>query len=262
MPEVAVSAPGTPTWIDVSTKDVDGAVAFYEGVFGWQTVDPGPDAGGYRLFKKNGKDVAGIGPTQDPNQPPAWSVYIATENADATAEKVKQAGGNVIAPPFDVLKSGRMAVFQDPTGAFISVWQANEMKGSELMDEPGTLAWAELNTRGVDNAKGFYKQVFGWGDKTSESQQGQPPYTEWQLNGKSIAGGMEIGPSGINLPAQVPPHWLVYIGSADVDATTKKAKDLGGKVNMEPADFPGGRFSVITDPTGAVFGILKMSPSS
>ncbi|TMD07750.1 MAG: VOC family protein [Chloroflexi bacterium] len=165
MPEVAVSAPGTPTWIDVSTKDVDGAVAFYEGVFGWQTVDPGPDAGGYRLFKKNGKDVAGIGPTQDPNQPPAWSVYIATENADATAEKVKQAGGNVIAPPFDVLKSGRMAVFQDPTGAFISVWQANEMKGSELMDEPGTLAWAELNTRGVDNAKGFYKQVFGWGDK-------------------------------------------------------------------------------------------------
>ena len=174
MPEVAVSAPGTPTWIDVSTKDVDGAVAFYEGVFGWQTVDPGPDAGGYRLFKKNGKDVAGIGPTQDPNQPPAWSVYIATENADATAEKVKQAGGNVIAPPFDVLKSGRMAVFQDPTGAFISVWQANEMKGSELMDEPGTLAWAELNTRGVDNAKGFYKQVFGWGDKTSESSRPTP----------------------------------------------------------------------------------------
>jgi predicted enzyme related to lactoylglutathione lyase len=73
----------------------------------------------------------------------------------------------VVAPPFDVLKSGRMAMFQDPSGAFISARQPNEMIGAEVMGEPSSFAWAELNARGIDKAKQFYTRVFGWGQKES-----------------------------------------------------------------------------------------------
>ena len=77
----------------------------------------------------DGKDVAGIGPLQSPQAPTAWMVYIGTTDADALAAKVQAAGGAVIAPPFDVGDQGRMAVFQDPAGAFISAWQPLAMSG-------------------------------------------------------------------------------------------------------------------------------------
>src|SRR4030088_1449814 len=152
-----------PVWVDLSSTDAAKAREYYAKLFGWKVeVAPEPDAGGYALAKLNGKDVAGIGPVQTPDGPSAWMLYIGTNDADATAKKVEAAGGKVIAPPFDVLKSGRMAVFQDPSGAFISVWEPNEMKGAQVMYEPNSFGWAELNARGVDSAKPFYKKVFGW----------------------------------------------------------------------------------------------------
>lgn len=256
MPEVAVYAPATPVWADLATSDLEAAKTFYGKLFGWQAqVAPDPEAGGYAMAKLNGRDVAGLGPQMSKEQPPMWSVYFGSDDADATARKVTEAGGKVIAPPFDVLKSGRMAVFQDPSGAYFSVWQPAEHKGFETTQAPNSFAWAELNTRGIESTKPFYQKVFGWGIKSSPMGEGQPPYTEWQLGGQSIAGGMEMGSQ---MPAQVPPHWLVYIGVADTDATAKKASELGGRVNFPPTDFPGGRFAVLGDPQGAVFGILTM----
>jgi predicted enzyme related to lactoylglutathione lyase len=93
-------------------------------LFGWQIdVNPDPMYGGYALAKVDGVDAAGIGPTQSPDQPSMWSIYIGTDDVDRLAEKVTAAGGVVIAPPFDVGDQGRMAVFMDPTGAQISAWQ-------------------------------------------------------------------------------------------------------------------------------------------
>ena len=130
------------------------------------------------------------------------------------------------------------------------------MKGFDVTNQPNSFAWAELNGRGVEKTKPFYKKVFGWGDKTSPMGEGQPPYTEWQLGGESIGGGMEMGK---DMPSSVPSFWMVYFGVADVDATAKKAGELGGKVNMAPQDFPGGRFAILGDPQGAVFGIMRMT---
>lgn len=258
MAETAVFAPGIPVWVDLSTPDIEGAKQFYSKLFGWTPeVVPDPEAGGYTFFKLNGKQVAAAGPQQGPGQPPAWSVYIGTDDADTTAKKVKDAGGKVVAEPFDVMDAGRMAVFQDPTGAFISVWQAGQHRGAEITNQPNTFAWAELNTRGIASAKPFYKKVFGWGDKTSPTGEGAPPYTEWQVGGQSIGGGMEFSK---DMPANIPPYWLTYFGVTDPDAAAKKAAELGGRVTFGPQDFPGGRFAVLTDPQGAAFGILRMTP--
>jgi len=247
-----------PAWVDLSSKDADASRDYYAKLFGWKVEIAGPDAGGYALAKLGGKDVAGIGPVQDPNAPSAWNLYIGTRDADVVAKKVEAAGGKVIVAPFDVLKSGRMAVFQDPSGAFISVWQPNEMYGSEVTGKANSYGWAELNSRNFDAAKNFYTKVFGWTQKVSPMGEGQGDYTEFQLDGQSIAGGMDMNPM---VPAQVPSYWMVYFGTDDVDKAHKKAIDLGGKEMLGPQDFPGGRFSILQDPQGAAFGLLIMKQS-
>jgi predicted enzyme related to lactoylglutathione lyase len=128
------------------------------------------------------------------------------------------------------------------------------MAGSSTIGEANSFGWPELNARGVEKAKPFYKKLFGWGEKNSDMGEGQQ-YTEFQLAGESIAGGMEMNPM---VPAEVPSYWLAYFTVADVDHAHKKATDLGASVMMEPQDFPGGRFSIVTDPQGASFGLLKM----
>ena len=244
-----------PAWIDLSSQDAAASRDFYSKLFGWKIDVQGPEAANYGLAKAGGKDVAGIGPSQDPKAPTAWMVYIGTRDAAATAKQVEQAGGKVIAPPFDVLDQGRMAVFQDPAGAFISVWEPKKMFGTEVVGKDGTYGWAELNARGIDKASAFYTKVFGWTPKVSPMAEGQPPYTEFQIDGQSIAGGMEMNPM---VPKEVPSYWMVYFTVADVDKTHKKATDLGSREMLPPQDFPGGRFSILSDPQGAAFGLMKM----
>jgi uncharacterized protein len=256
MPDAKTFVVNAPAWVDLASKDAAGSREFYSKLFGWKLeVTNDPEAGGYALAKLGGKDVAGIGPAQDPNAPTAWSIYIGTKDADATAKKVEAAGGKVIAPPFDVLKSGRMAVFQDPSGAFISVWQPKEMFGADVMGKPGSYGWAELNSRNFDAAKKFYSSVFGWTQKVSPMGQGQADYTEFLQDGQSIAGGMDMNPM---IPKEVPSYWQVYFTTDDVDKTHKKALDLGAKEMLPPQDFPGGRFSILSDPQGASIGLLTM----
>jgi predicted enzyme related to lactoylglutathione lyase len=258
MAEAKTAVANKPAWVDLSTSDAPAAREFYAKVFGWKIeVNPDPQYGGYGMANVGGKQVAGIGPKMSPDAPTAWSVYIGTDNADDLAKKVQAAGGKVIAPPFDVGDQGRMAVFQDPTGAFISGWQPRAMNAEFPSGEAGTFAWAELSSRGVDKALPFYQKVFGWTTKTSDMGPDSPPYNEFQLGGESIAGGQEMQPM---VPAQVPSYWLAYFGVDDVDKSFKTATQAGAKEIVAPMDFPGGRFAIVSDPQGAAFGLLKMAP--
>jgi uncharacterized protein len=244
-----------PAWIDLSTKDPAAARDYYSKLFGWKAEpEKDPEAGGYAIARLDGKDVAGIGGQQDPNAPSAWMVYIGTSNADATAKKIEAEGGKIVAPPFDVMDVGRMAVFQDPSGAFIALWQPKTMNGFDVQRKSGAYSWAELNARGIDKAKQFYKKVFGWGEKVSPMGEGQGDYTEFKLGEESIAGGMEMNSM---VPKEVPSYWTTYFGVRDVDKAHKKAVELGGTEMVPPSDFPGGRFSLLTDPQGAMFGLLS-----
>jgi predicted enzyme related to lactoylglutathione lyase len=257
MAEARTAVVNRPAWIDLSSADAAGSREFYSKLFGWNVeVNPDPQYGGYALAKAAGHDVAGIGPKMDPNAPTAWNIYIGTTDAEELTKKVQAAGGNVLMAPFDVGDQGKMAVFQDPTGAVISAWQPAQMGGFH-MGVANSFGWAELNSRGVQKAIPFYEQVFGWKTKKSEMGEGVPDYYEFQVGGESIAGGQEMNQM---VAPEVPSHWLAYFGVDDVDKSFKTATGAGGRELVEPMDFPGGRFAILQDPQGAVFGLLKMNP--
>jgi predicted enzyme related to lactoylglutathione lyase len=190
----------------------------------------------------------------DPNAPPAWNLYIGADDIAALAEQVTAAGGTVVMAPFPVGDQGTMAVFQDPTGAFISAWQGTRMGGFQTSGE-GAFAWAELNTRGIDQATTFYETVFGWTHDTMPSGGGAPDYTTFYTDGERVAGAM---PMDAAMPPNIPSYWMPYFAASDVDAAFDKATSLGAHEMVAPTDFPQGRFAIVSDPEGAMFGLLRL----
>src|SRR3954447_3692733 len=161
--------PGTPLWVDLGSADVEASRGFYGTLFGWTASEPGPpEAGGYRFFEQDGKMVAGLGPLMQEGQPSAWSSYVSVVDADATAAAARDAGGSVVVEPMDVMDVGRFAFVSDPGGAVIGLWQPRRHTGAEIVNEPVSLAWNELNTRDVEAAKPFYTAIFGWEAETSQ----------------------------------------------------------------------------------------------
>jgi len=248
MPEMARYEHGVPSWVDIGTQDLGAAVRFYSELFGWEGRDMGEEAGHYTVVSKDGRQVAAISPAQD-SGPPRWTTYINVDDVDGAAGKAESAGGRVIVAPMDVMAAGRMAIFIDTTGAAIAAWQPGEHLGAQLVNEPGAFTWSELSSSDVAKSKAFYSAVFGW------RWGGADDYAEAQVSGRTIGGLM---PRRAGIPADVPDSWLVYFGSADVDADVQKATELGASVVAGPSDIPGtGRFAVLTDPQGAAFALFK-----
>lgn len=245
---------GKPIWVDLASSDPAASHEFYSKVFGWKIeVSPDPQYGGYAQAFLGGSPVAGIGPKMMPEAPTAWSLYIGTTDADELSAQVQAAGGTVVVPAMTVGDQGRMAVYQDPSGAFISAWQPISMAGFS-MGTANTFQWAELNARGLAKALPFYKAVFGWKPNEYPMGEGQPPYTQLEFGGGNIAGAMEMNPMA---PAFVPSYWMVYFGVADVDAAFKKAIGAGATEMVPPQAFPGGKFAILSDPQGATLGLFK-----
>lgn len=258
MPERDGYAPGTPSWVDLATPDVDNAARFYGELFGWDATEPGPveTTGGYRMFERGGKSVAGLAPIMQEGQPTAWTTYVTVASADDAAARVRELGGQVMFDPMDVLDSGRMAVFVDPAGAVFSVWQPREHIGSEVVNEPVSLSWNELMTRDLESSKAFYGALFGWQPETTT--EGPVPYTMWNLGGQPVGGMIEITD---DWPMQPPNAWGVYFAVEDLDATLAKLKELGGSVVVEPMEAPVGRFAGAVDPQGAFFSVIQLAQS-
>jgi uncharacterized protein len=253
MPEFTSYDAGTPSWIDLASKDLEASNAFYGALFGWDADDQGEEMGHYTLMRKGGKSVAGNMRVVNEGQPSAWITYVSVDNADATVDLARKAGGVVHVEPMDIVDIGRMAVFADPEGAAIGVWQPKTFKGAELANEAGAFAWNELNTRDVAAAKAFYAEVFGW--KPNDLDMDGMSYTEWKLGDKAVAGMMTMPEM---VPAEVPAHWLVYFGVDDTDASVVTATGRGASVLVPPTDIPPGRFAVLADPGDAVFAVIKM----
>ena len=270
MSEMTSYKPGTPSWVDLAARDIEASAAFYGELLGWEVPERENSAemGGYRRAEKDGADVAGMMPLMAAGQPSAWTTYVAVEDADATAAKVTENGGTVMAPPMDVMDLGRMGVFADPTGAVFGIWQAGTFAGAAKVNEPGALGWNELNTRDPEAAKAFYGAVFGWSFRDHEMKRnegegqegagGPDVYTEWLLNEgdeESVAGMLDI--TGL-MPDEVPANWLPYFVVADTDAAIEKVKAAGGPVAFGPVDIPAGRFAVVGEPGGAMFAVIAL----
>ncbi|MEU4419462.1 VOC family protein [Actinoplanes sp. NPDC024001] len=249
---MTVPLPGVPNWVDLATADLEDAIRFYTALFGWTAEISGDDFGGYTTFLLSGLPVAGAGPLFGEGQPTAWSTYVAADDADAVAARVAVAGGKVLVPPFDVMDQGRMAAFLDPAGAPFSVWEAGMMRGAEVFDLPGALTWAELNTRDLEGAKGFYGTVFGWTFR--DTQVGGLPYVICDRDHAPVAGFQPM--IGSAWPDDQPPYWLVYFAVGDCDIASDHACALGGRIVSPPTTIAVGRYAVLEDPQGATFAIL------
>lgn len=286
MPDRDGYPPGVPCWVDTTQPDPEGAVAFYGGLFGWEFEDrmpadapvPVPRRASARSGRCRDRIAAGRA-----SSVAVWNTYIAVDKADAAAAKVKHAGGSILVEPFDVLNAGRMAVFSDPSGAVASVWQAQEHKGAQLVNHPGTWNWSDLNTRDPEGAKAFYGAVFGWEANTVDldgfegTMLRMPGYAEFlevgdpDLRRRQADAG---APSGFEdavawsmpmtseqFPDDVPPHWSITFAVDDTDAVVDKVADLGGKVVSPAFDVGVVRVAVLSDPQGAVFTVSKYDPN-
>ncbi|MGV4987091.1 VOC family protein [Streptomyces sp. NRAIS4] len=246
---------GSPIWIDLGSPDIDTTAAFYGAVFGWEFVSAGPEAGGYGFFRKNGDTVAALGPLTEQGAPPAWMTYFRADDARATARAVTEAGGTVRAEPM-TMGEATFAQFTDPQGAQFAVLENGQ--GLQRASEDDTLVWVELHVGDPQAAIGFYRGLFGW-----RAQEMQAPGMTYQV--LSIAeGDQQEGSFGGVAPLQEgaqEARWVPYFAVADADAIVTATGDNGGTVLMPAANVPGvGRIAWLTDPTQAVFAVLKPDP--
>ena len=208
--EVATYDEGVPSWVDLGTSDIGTAARFYGELFGWEAPELPVEAGGYRVCTLRGQPVAGLGPQMNPG-PPVWATYVNTADAEAVASRVTANGGRVLAAPMDVIDAGRMAVFADPGGAVISLWQPNRHPGAGIVNEPGAYSWSELITTDIEGAVAFYPAVFGWGVSRNPPAPAPVQYVEWKVGDRSVGGMLPKPPM---IPAEVPPFWGVYFAVA------------------------------------------------
>ncbi|WP_031512640.1 VOC family protein [Streptomyces sp. NRRL F-5123] len=117
-----VNEHGALVWNQLHSPDPKASGAFYSAVLG-VTAGPMPEMPEFTGFQVNGRTIGGVQGMENlpPNTPPHWLISFAVDDTDSIVDAVVHAGGNVLAPPFDMDKVGRMAVVQDPQGAVFSV---------------------------------------------------------------------------------------------------------------------------------------------
>lgn len=242
---------GTPSWVDLTIPDLQAALSFYGGLFGWEFDDAGEEAGHYHQALKRGMRVAGIGPNQ-PGSPPMafWTTYLSGTDVDAHAGAIQEAGGAVMFGPLDVMDQGRMLVGQDPLGTMFGIWEPGAHHGAQLVNENATLSWNELIGNDLEAATRFYGAVFGL---TFQDLPDAPPEVVYKTMhvGDRVVGGI----SGMGGDSS--PHWMTYFALDDVDAGFDRVRELGGELLGDPRDSPYGRYAVVRDPQGAVFSLIR-----
>lgn len=240
---------GRFVWHDHVSNEPEKALSFYMDLLGWETELWRAGGSEYPMIKTHEQTHGGFGPAQD-GAPAHWLGHIAVESADNAAERAEAAGGTVVAAPMDIPEVGRAAVIGDPQGAVFSVFAPR----GESPTSEGVFVWDELLTSDVEGAKQFYGAVVGW--TTADMDMGEMGVYRIFSSGDAQRAGCMPLPDGM----EAPPHWLTYVGSEDVDASTAKAEGLGGLNLMGPMDVADvGRLAILADPTGAVLGLFERS---
>jgi predicted enzyme related to lactoylglutathione lyase len=240
--------PGTFSWVDLNTDDQEASKAFYADLLGWTYNDiPIGDGIHYSMAQVDGHDVAAITPMPPGTDVVHWNCYVTVDDVDATAARANELGATLLAEPFDVFDSGRMAIFQDPQGAVLSVWQPRNHIGAGVVNVPGALTWNDLLSSDVEASAAFYRDLFGWTIEETPGSDGQ--YWSITNGGRANGGILPVLPGGH-------PAWNLYFAVEDCDAAVAKAGELGASTIVGPMDVPNGtRFAVLSDPQKAVFSV-------
>jgi uncharacterized protein len=241
---------GSPCWIDYGAADIEAAKTFYTAVLGWTYSGGEPEFGGYLICQVAGRDAAGMGPQQDPSDPPRWTTYFATDDAAATAARITEAGGTVLFPPMEVGPMGTMAIARDPQGHPFGLWQGGLNTGVRIYNEPGALVWNEAAVDDPAAAREFYAAVFGF---RFDEIPGESGYTTFSTGEQPLGGLGGAAPS-------LPKGWATCFSVAVTDDAVRAVESGGGKVLMAAEDTPYGRFAVVADPWGAAFSVMQAVP--
>lgn len=244
---------GTFSWADFFSTDVEKTKTFLHELFGWTSQDmpTGEGRPDYTMFYLDGKVVTAGSQAFDPKQPSFWSNYITVDDVEAMTARAVSLGGSVMMPPMQVLEAGKMSVITDPTGANVSLWQPQNHQGAAIVNTVGAMCWNELYTPDIKKAKQFYSDLFGWTYETDPDND----YLMIKNNGRSNGGMMPITPEMMGMP----PCWMVYFTVADIEASVKRAAELGGSVHLPPMKVGVGTIAMIAEPAGASFMLIQMS---
>ncbi len=239
---------GTPCWVDLKTSDVAAASTFYASVLGWRYVEL-EESGGYQMCFVGDAPVGAVGPGAEGDARPGWTVYLATDDADATVSAAEAGGGSVVQPPGDVGEFGRAAAVCDPGGGVVGLWQGGTHAGFQAIGAPGTPAWFEVNSREAEDVAAFFAGLFDLERRL------MPEMAYWTLHagGSPRYGVLQMTAEWGDMPS----HWMTYFAVADADASAEAVRGAGGEVCHGPFDTPFGRIVVCTDPQGAVFSVVQ-----
>jgi predicted enzyme related to lactoylglutathione lyase len=251
---MASTSNGQFVWHEHLAKDPKAAIAFYTQVVGWKT-QPFAEGGDYVMWVGSEGPLGGVMKLPDEaakmGVPPNWMGHVQVADVDATAALAKKLGGKVHKEPTDIPTVGRFAILADPQGATISAFKPSHAMTLHDASKEGEFCWNELLTSDSAAAFEFYSALFGW-KMLQEMDMGQMgTYRIYGIGDKTL-GGMMTAPKGMTMP----PTWIFYTETPDLEAAMARATKNGAKVMNGPMDVPGGgRIAQLTDPQGGAFAL-------
>ncbi|MFF5438952.1 VOC family protein [Streptomyces achromogenes] len=252
---MAVQPEGTPCWADAMFGDVEGAKRFYGEVLGWTFGESSSEYGNYTQAYADGKAVAAVVPPMPGQEGQSqWCLYFASPDAEATARRIRESGGEVLLEPMRVGDFGTMCLAREPSGAVFGVWQAGTHEGFEATATPGAYCWAEVFTRDPEQADTFLASVFPY--RMKEIVDDAVDFRMFGIGEDTVLGRMRMTD---DFPPEVPSYINVYFTVDDCDAAVARAVELGGILRFGPMNSPFGRFAAIGDPQGANFSVIDIT---
>ena len=248
---------GKIIWRDLLTHDPEASQRFYGGLFGWEFESVGSASGfgsdsAYALIRYNGKLIGGMIDTvalngrDDISQ---WIVLMSVADVDAAVAKFSTAGGEVITPPTDLQRRGKLAVVSDAEGAILGLLQTRDGDPADHTPEIGEFLWDELWTTDVADATAFYEDVAGLEAADWDVDEDQDAGAAYRLLKAGDTPRVGIMPNPLE---DLGPVWVSYIRVENPAAITAKVSELGGRVIVEAqARALGGEVAFIAGPSGA-----------
>ncbi|MEU0970964.1 VOC family protein [Streptomyces sp. NPDC005917] len=252
---MAVQPEGTPCWADAMFSDLEGAKHFYGEVLGWTFGESTSEYGNYTQAYADGKAVAAVVPPMPGQEGQSqWCLYLASPDAAATAERIRENGGEVLMEPMQVGEFGTMCLAREPSGAVFGVWQAGVHEGFEATAVPGAYCWAEFFTREPEKTDSFLTAVFPYTAKQIEDD--NVDFRMFDVGGNTVLGRMRMTD---DFPPEVPSYVNVYFTVDNCDEAVARATKLGAVLRFGPMSSPFGRFAALTDPQGANFSVIDIT---
>jgi uncharacterized protein len=244
--------PGKFVWADLVTDNVPAARKFYSQLFGWSFRQ----IGDYVIVCNDDRPLGGMfqrsRPT-DQSAQPRWFGYISVSSVERAKRTVIKSGGRVLLEPQQFPERGEQAVFADTEGAMFGVVKSSSGDPEDFLADPGDWIWIQLLSHDAKKASEFYRVVGGYEIvENTTTNRG----SDYVLTSEGYARATVRTIQTTN--AKVQPTWLPFVRVKSVAETVAQARQIGGKVLIEPSpELLNGSLAVIADPTGAAIGVLE-----